>query len=103
MTVWDWKKTEKARTHLPGHERHRISVAFSRDGRRLASGNWRGSVKLWDAETGGTPPHLPRTSRIAVAALAFSPDGARLASASFDRRVDVWDTTTGERVRHASA
>ena len=75
-----------------------ISVAFSRDGRRLASGSWRGSVKLWDAETGGrAAPHLPRRAiRHPVSALAFSPDGGRLAAASFDRRVDVWDTTTGE-------
>src|SRR5207237_9491092 len=77
--------------------KHRVSVAFSRDGRRLASGSWRGSVQLWDAETWGEEPlcTLPKTSPQPVVALAFNPDATRLATANYGRRVDVWDTTTG--------
>ena len=74
-------------------------MAFSRDGQRLASGSWPGSVKLWDPEAGGEPLRTFPETRHAVAALAFSPDGGRLATASFGRRVDVWDTTTGELLR----
>src|SRR5439155_3457161 len=48
LMVWNWKTGETLHT-FPGNETDRISVAFSRDGRRLASGNWEGSVKLWDA------------------------------------------------------
>ena len=81
---------------FPGHARSGISVAFSRDGRRLASGSWAGNVKLWDPEAGGEPLRTFPEHRHPVAALAFSPDGGRLATASFGRRVDVWDTTTGE-------
>ena len=80
-------------------------MAFSRDGRRLATGSWRGSVKLWDAEAGGEPLRtFPESRKLADRrALAFSPDGGWLATASFDRRVDVWDATTGELVHTLAA
>ena len=85
-----------------GHEPRSLSVAFSRDGRRLATGDWRGSVKLWDVEIGGGLPLRTLTQspevRHPACALAFNHDGSRLASASFERRVDVWNTTTGEQV-----
>jgi WD40 repeat protein len=97
VKVWDWRNNQLLHS-FGGHEWQRISVAFSREGRRLASGGWRGSVKLWDAEAGGQPlctfPES-RESRHPVSALSFNEDGGRLATASFDRRVDVWDTTTG--------
>ncbi|HEY7425051.1 MAG TPA: serine/threonine-protein kinase, partial [Gemmataceae bacterium] len=97
VTVWDWRNSQLLHT-FAGHEKHRISVAFRRDGRRLASGNWAGSVKLWDAESGGELLHIFPETRHPVGALAFDTDGGRLATASFNRRVDVWDTTTGRLV-----
>jgi eukaryotic-like serine/threonine-protein kinase len=97
VRVWDWRNRHLLYT-FPGDEKHRISVAFSRDGRRLATGNWAGSIRLWDVEAGGEEPlcTFPET-RYPVSALAFNQDGKRLATASFNRRVDVWDTTTGGR------
>jgi WD40 repeat protein/serine/threonine protein kinase len=95
VIVWDWRNRQLLRT-FAGHDKHAISVAFSRDGRLLASGDWRGSVKLWEAV--GEPLYTfpeSREGRHPVTALAFNSDGGRLATASFDRRVDVWDTTTG--------
>jgi WD40 repeat protein/serine/threonine protein kinase len=94
VTIWDSRNGQPL--HKLGRTgKDRISVAFSRDGRRLASGNWEGSVKLWDAEAGGKPLCTFPETRYAVSALAFDKDGGRLATASFDRHVDVWDTTTG--------
>jgi eukaryotic-like serine/threonine-protein kinase len=99
VMVWDWTTGQHLHT-FAGDGKNRISVAFSRDGRRLASGNWAGSVKLWDAEAFGDEPlcTFPKTSH-PIGALAFDKDGGRLASASFNRRVDLWDTGTGRHVR----
>ncbi len=93
VTVWDWRNRQVEHT-FAGHQKHRITLAFSRDGRRLASGSWAGSVKLWDV-AGGEPLCTFPETRYPVTALAFDKDGGRLAAASFNRRVDVWDTTTG--------
>jgi WD40 repeat protein len=95
VRVWDWKTDQLLHT-VPGPEYHSIPVAFSRDGRRLATGGaWEQGVTLWDAESGRLLRALP-AHRHPVSALAFSTDGGRLASASFGRSVSLWDTTTGE-------
>jgi WD40 repeat protein/serine/threonine protein kinase len=102
VTVWDWRGGRIVRT-FAGDERQQISVAFSGDGRRLASGNWAGSVRLWDAQAGGESPGTFSETHYPVSALAFNKDGDRLATASFDRRVDVWDITTRKivhKLRH---
>ena len=63
VRVWDWKNRPTPVHTFPGPEYHSIRVAFSRDGRRLATGGtWEQGLKLWDAETGAAAPHLPRAS-----------------------------------------
>ena len=101
VQVWDWR-SKQVLHRFAGHEPRSISVAFGRDG-RLASGDWRGSVKLWDLEQGQGQPlqtfTKPPEVRHPACALAFNDDSSLLASASFERRVDVWDTKTGKQVR----
>ena len=100
VRIWDWRsKSEKPVRSFAVDGNHRISLAFSRDGRRLASGDWRGMVNLWNPEAGGEPLRIIPTTHHAVPALAFSRDGERLATANFGRRVDVWETATGKRLR----
>ena len=70
-------------------------MAFSPDGKRLASGSADGTVKVWDALTGQETLTL-KGHNGRVASVAFSPDGQRIASGSRDGTVKVWDALTGQ-------
>src|SRR5262249_47300735 len=74
-----------------------FSVAFSPDGRTLASGDADWEVKLWEAATAKEIRPLSGHTDY-VFDLAFSPDGRYLASASW-AEVIVWDAQTGAKIR----
>jgi len=94
--IWDWKNSQSI-LDLPEHEYNSIPVAFSPDGRTLATGgDWGKDQRLWDLEAGGTLIRPFPAHRHPVSALAFSLNGTRLASASYDRSVHVCDTATGK-------
>ncbi|MFI5183543.1 MAG: WD40 repeat domain-containing protein, partial [Vicinamibacteria bacterium] len=79
---------------LAGHAKGVNAVAFSRDGRILASGSADTTVKLWDLAA-GTALRTLRGHDEAVRSVAFSPDGSFLASGSYDS-LRLWDASSGK-------
>lgn len=73
------------------------SVAFAPDGRRLAAGDAKGNIELWDIGP-GQPVRRIRAHSEQVNGLAFNPDGRLLASAGDDNQVKIWDVGSGNAV-----
>jgi WD40 repeat protein len=68
-------------------------VAWSPDGRRIASGSWDNTVQVWNAADGRNV-YTYRGHSAPVTAVAWSPDGKRIASGAWDDTVQVWNSTT---------
>src|SRR5258708_1905230 len=83
----------QVRATLRGHTLALASVAFSHDGKTVASGSHDNTIKLWDVSTGKERAQLNHKG--AVRSLAFSHDGKLLASGSNDYTVKLWDVATG--------
>ena len=75
-----------------------ISIAYSPDGKTLASGLSGGQIKLWDARSGALLRTLDGHAN-EVRSVAFAPDGKTLASGSDDKTIKLWDARSGKLVR----
>src|SRR5208283_399363 len=74
------------------------SVAFSPDGRFLATASEDKSVKLWEVGTWRNVRTFTGHMR-AVAIARFSPDGRWLASGSIDKTIRIWDVSNGHEIQ----
>jgi WD40 repeat protein len=91
IMFWDAGTHQSSGQPLKGHTDFVSSVAFSPDGKTLASGSYDNTILLWDIEI-RKPIGQPLTGHTdIVTSVAFSPDGKTLASASYDKTIILWD------------
>ena len=93
VRLWDAESGAEL-LKLAGH----TTVAFSPDGRQLASASDDHTIKLWDADSGAELLTI-RGHNGWVADVKFSPDGRRIATAGQDQTIKLWDAETGAELR----
>ncbi|MFD6400254.1 TIR domain-containing protein [Nocardia sp. NPDC060249] len=73
------------------------TISIDKDGRRVATGAFDYSARLWDADTGKQVGES-MTGSSWVKSTSFSPDGHLLAVGYEDKSVRIWDTDTGRQI-----
>ena len=86
---------------LAGHLETVGIIAFSPDGKQIASASEDGIIKLWDTVTGSLQQTLSGHSNVSdysngITAMAFLPDSKLIISGAHNGSVMLWDTTTGD-------
>ncbi len=93
---WSAETGELAFTLEQGNEHDVHDLAFTPDGRFLATGGTDYFARIWDVATGGELQKMPL---IGMYSLALSPDGTLLATAGPDRAVKLWEVQSGKMLR----
>lgn len=98
---WEWyyllSLCHQEQRSFRGHFSPVLAVAWSPAGDRIASGDDRGSLIIWDARSGRSVWNTHQDT--AVAGVAWSPDGTQIASVCHDASLTIWDAATGRTVR----
>ena len=99
QTLTGYKVTRRNRTkiHSGLFDSEVDSVAFSPNGKTLASGGMDSNIRLWNIGSGKLKKTLSGHFGF-IKCLAFSPDGQTLASGSDDKAILLWNTETGKHV-----
>jgi WD40 repeat protein len=79
---------------LSGHEEAVRSVEFSPDQKKLATGSFDGTIRLWDLENGSELLEISANEN-PVRTIAFSSQGEYLSSGSIDKHINIWTLADG--------
>jgi RNA polymerase sigma factor (sigma-70 family) len=103
LRLWDLA-TGAERRHFGDNKQKWINLAFSPDGKVLASINALGDlIQLWDTATGEVL-HAFKTTGGYDRTIAFSPDGKTFAAGNPENKIiHLWDVHSGEKVRELEA
>ncbi|THU98349.1 WD40 repeat-like protein, partial [Dendrothele bispora CBS 962.96] len=71
------------------------SVAYSPNGRSVASGSRDHTVRIWDTQTGEQVGQPLQGHTDSLQSVSYSPDGRHVVSGSYDHTVRIWDTQSG--------
>ncbi|MBC7819248.1 MAG: serine/threonine protein kinase [Planctomycetaceae bacterium] len=93
VEIWNAETGERT-TATAGHAGMVTAVAFSPDGRTIASVSGDKTAKLWNAATGGEQLSLQGHSG-GIYGVAFSPDGSKIVTGGWDKTARLWDTASG--------
>jgi WD40 repeat protein len=85
---------------LEGHGSYVYAAAVHPDGELIVTGDWRGTVLLWDASSGREVARLANLGQ-GIHGFRFSPDGKRLIG--IGHAIHVWELATGERIAKLEA
>jgi WD40 repeat protein len=96
IAIWDVMTGQHIRTYS-GHGKVVNRLAWSPDGRFLASASDDHTAKVWDVSTGQNTATFRHSDR--VTAVAWSPNGERLASGGDDQAVKVWEVASGSNLQ----
>src|SRR6202158_1826456 len=97
VKLWDVRTGAQLHT-FDGHADNVNSIAYSPNGRAIASGSADGTIKLWDVNTAAQLRSFNGHTNI-INSVAFSPDGKMLASGSYDQTIKLWNVETGAVLR----
>lgn len=99
--LWDVREDAPQRRELMSFSPHAAvaSVSYSPDGKRIVTGSWDSSARIWNVATGRAELKLVGEHQGYVNSAVFSPDGQFVLTASDDRTAKLWNAQTGKVVR----